>query len=122
MFAWEPRAGVEVSLPFSSFSVQLRAGVSGRSAPMAAGQEGALAVAPTATPMPQPSPAPIPETRTALQQITAVLPATPREDEKGRTRATAGASLVTAKGLRFDFAVRFGGEGTTVVAGTAVRF
>jgi hypothetical protein len=122
VFAWEPRAGVEVSLPFSSFSLQLRAGISGRSAPLASGQEGALAAAPTATPVPQPSPAPIPESRPARQQITAGLPETPREDEKGRTPATAGASLVTARGLRFDFAVRFGGEGTTVVAGTALRF
>jgi hypothetical protein len=126
VFAWEPRAGVEVSLPFSSFSVQLRAGISGRSAPLASGQELNFGASPTAAPVPQPSPvpspAPIPETRTALQQITAVLPPTPPEGDLGRTRASAGASLVTAKGVRFDFAVRFGGEGTTVLAGTAVRF
>jgi hypothetical protein len=126
VFAWEPRAGVEVSLPFSSFSVQLRAGISGRSAPLASGREGAFDATPTAAPVPQPSPvpspAPIPEARTALQQINAVLPPTPREESTGRTRATAGASLVTARGVRFDFAVRFGGEGTAVVAGTAVRF
>jgi hypothetical protein len=37
-------------------------------------------------------------------------------------RVAAGGSLVTARGLRFDLAVRFGGEGTTVLAGTALRF
>ena len=122
VFAWEPRVGVELSLPFSSFSVQLRGGLSGRSAAAALPQEGVLATVPTVSPTPQPSPAPIPEARSALQQITAALPETPRDQEKSRTHATAGASLVTARGVRFDFAVRFGGEGTAVIAGTAVRF
>lgn len=118
VFAWEPRVGIELSLPFSSMSLQLRAGLSGRSAPAAERGE-ALA----AQPLPQPAPAPVPvDSRTALQAITTVLSETPRGEEVGSMRVAAGGSLVTTRGLRFDLAVRFGGEGTTVLAGTALRF
>ena len=122
VFAWEPRVGIELSLPFSSMSIQLRAGLSGRSS---AGAEGggaaAAAPVPTVPPLPSPSPAPGPPA-TALQQITAVLPETPRGKETGLLRGSVGGSLVTAKGVRLDLAVRFGAEGTSVLAGTAIRF
>jgi len=121
VFAWEPRAGIELSLPFSSMSIQLRAGLSGRSAAGAERRDSAAAPLPTASPPPSPPPAPIPS-RTALQEITAALPETPRGTERGSLRGAIGGSLVTAKGLRFDLAVRFGGEGTSVLAGTAIRF
>jgi hypothetical protein len=128
VFAWEPRMGIELSLPFSSMSIQLRAGLSGRNAAGAVrdGAAGALplpTVPPLPTPMPSPSPpiAPVP-TGTALQQITAVLPETPRANETGSLRGSVGGSLVTAKGLRLDLAVRFGAEGASVLAGTAIRF
>jgi len=120
VFAWEPRVGIELSLPFSSMSIQLRAGLSGRSS---AGAErgGPAAAAPAPTVPPSPSPAPGPS-RTALQQITAVLPETPRGKETGLLRGSVGGSLVTAKGVRLDLAVRFEAEGTSVLAGTAIRF
>jgi hypothetical protein len=126
VFAWEPRVGIELSLPFSSMSLQLRAGLSGRSAAGAErGGTGAAAPVPTAPPLPSPSPplpvAPAPS-RTALQEITAALPETPRANETGSLRGAVGGSLVTAKGLRLDLAVRFGGEGASVLAGTAIRF
>ena len=126
VFAWEPRVGIELSLPFSSMSLQLRAGLSGRSA---AGAErgGATGAAPLPTTPPLPSPSPSPPiapapTRTALQQITAVLPEAPRGTQTGSLRAAVGGSLVTAKGWRLDLAVRFGAEGGSVLAGTAIRF
>ncbi|PYQ17486.1 MAG: hypothetical protein DMF79_17415, partial [Acidobacteria bacterium] len=121
-FAWEPRVGIELSLPFSSMSIQLRAGLSGRSTTGAeGGSPAAAAPVPTVPPLPSPSPAPGPPA-TALQQITAVLPETPRGKETGSLRGSVGGSLVTAKGVRLDLAVRFGAEGTSVLAGTAIRF
>jgi hypothetical protein len=125
VYAWEPRLGLEVSLPFSSFSLQLRAGLAGRSsASLGAGRESSLAAAPTAMPAPVPSPSPTgpTPTRTALQQLTAVLPETPTDKETGLLRGTLGASVATSKGVRLDLAVRLGGEGTAVLAGTAIRF
>jgi hypothetical protein len=128
VFAWEPRAGIEVSLPFSSMSIQLRAGLSGRSS---AGAERSAATGaaplPTTPPLPSPSPSPSPPlapapSGTALQQITAVLPDTPGSTETGSLRGAIGGSLVTAKGLRLDLAVRFGAEGASFLAGTAIRF
>jgi hypothetical protein len=116
VFAWEPRLGIELSLPFSSMSLQLRAGLSGRSAARA---ERTLAAQPL--PQPVPSPAPV-DSRTPFQAITTVLSETPRGEETGSMRGAAGGSLVTARGLRLDLGVRFGGEGTTVLAGTAIRF
>jgi len=120
VFAWEPRVGIELSLPFSSMSIQLRAGLSGRSS-AGAERSGAADAAPvpTAPPVPPLAPAPI---RTALQEITAALPETPRGKETGSLRGAVGGSLVTAKGLRLDLAVRFGAEGASVLAGTAIRF
>lgn len=129
VFAWEPRVGIELSLPFSSMSIQLRAGLSGRSA-AGAGRDAASGAGPLPTTPPVPSPSPSPPspppapvpTGTALQQIAAVLPETPRGKETGSLRGAIGGSLVTAKGLRLDVAVRFGAEGATVLAGTAIRF
>ena len=120
VFAWEPRVGIELSLPFSSMSIQLRAGLSGRSTTGAeGGSPAAAAPVPTVPPSPSPDPGP---PATALQQITAVLPETPRGKETGSLRGSVGGSLVTAKGVRLDLAVRFGAEGTSVLAGTAIRF
>jgi hypothetical protein len=124
VFAWEPRVGIELSLPFASMSLQLRAGLSGRnSAGAVSGGAAGAAPLPTAPPLPTPSPpiAPLPS-GTALQQITAALPETPRASETGSLRGAVGGSLVTAKGLRLDLAVRFGAEGASVLAGTAIRF
>jgi hypothetical protein len=125
VFAWEPRVGIELSLPFPSMSIQLRAGLSGRSAAGAESGGGAAGAAPVATVPPVPSPppplAPAP-TGTALQQITAALPETPLGKETGLLRGAVGGSLVTAKGLRLDLAVRFGAEGASLLAGTAIRF
>ena len=123
VFAWEPRVGIELSLPFASMSLQLRAGLSGRnSAGAVSGGAAGAAPLPTVPPLP-PSPpiAPLP-TGTALQQITAALPETPRASETGSVRGAVGGSLVTAKGLRLDVAVRFGAEGSSLLAGTAIRF
>jgi hypothetical protein len=123
VFAWEPRVGIELSLPFSSMSIQLRAGLSGRST-AGAERSGAAAAAPlpAAPPVPSPLPPAPPSSRTALQQIRAVLPETPRGTETGLLRGAIGGSLVTAKGVRLDLAVRFGAEGASVLAGTAIRF
>jgi len=122
LFAWEPRVGIELSLPFSSMSLQLRAGLSGRSA--AGAERSGTAAAPLpSVPPPAPSPVPSPPiSRTALQEIAAALPQTPRGGETGSLRGAVGGSLVTAKGLRLDLAVRFGAEGASLLAGTAVRF
>lgn len=122
VFAWEPRVGIELSLPFSSMSLQLRAGLSGRSA-AGAERSGGLASAPLPAVPPAPSPPPVSvPPRTAFQEIAAALPETPRGNETGSLRGAVGGSLVTAKGLRLDLAVRFGGEGASVLAGTAIRF
>jgi hypothetical protein len=122
VFAWEPRVGIELSLPFSSMSIQLRAGLSGRSSAGAERGGAAAAPLPAAPPVPSPLPPAPPSSRTALQQITAVLPETPRGKETGLLRGAVGGSLVTAKGVRLDLAVRFGAEGASVLAGTAIRF
>jgi hypothetical protein len=124
VFAWEPRVGIEVSLPFPSMSIQLRAGLSGRSSAVAA-SSGVAGAAPLPAPPPMPAPSPPlspPIFRTALQEITAALPETPLGNETGSLRGAVGGSLVTAKGVRLDLAVRFGAEGASVVAGTAIRF
>jgi hypothetical protein len=122
LFAWEPRVGIELSLPFSWMSLQLRAGLSGRSAAGAERSGAAAAPLPTAPP-PAPSPSPSPPiSRTALQEIAAALPQTPAGNETGSLRGAVGGSLVTAKGLRLDLAVRFGAEGASILAGTAIRF
>ena len=126
VFAWEPRMGIELSLPFSSMSIQLRAGLSGRSsARVETGRTAGAAPIPTVPPLPTAPPGPfLPAnpSRTALQEITAALPETPRANETGSLRGSVGGSLVTAKGLRLDLAVRFGAEGASVLAGTAIRF
>jgi hypothetical protein len=124
VFAWEPRVGIELSLPFASMSLQLRAGLSGRnSAGAVSGGAAGAAPLPTAPPLPTPSPpiTPLPS-GTALQQITAALAETPRASETGSLRGAVGGSLVTAKGLRLDVALRFGAEGSSLLAGTAIRF
>jgi hypothetical protein len=124
VFAWEPRVGIELSLPFSSMSLQLRAGLSGRSSAAAVRGDAAAAPLPTA-PSPAPSPPPpsgLTPSQAALRQITAALPEISPAQATGKRRAAVGGSLVTAKGLRLDLAVRFGGEGTSVLAGTAIRF
>src|SRR5207249_5007103 len=91
VFAWEPRVGIELSLPFSSMSIQLRAGLSGRSTTGAeGGSPAAAAPVPTVPPSPSPDPGP---PATALQQITAVLPETPRGKETGLLRGSVGGSL-----------------------------
>jgi hypothetical protein len=124
VFAWEPRVGIELSLPFSSMSLQLRAGLSGRSSAAAVRGDAAAAPLPTA-PSPAPSPPPpsgLTPSQAALRQITAALPEISPGQATGKLRAAVGGSVVTAKGLRLDLAVRFGGEGTSVLAGTAIRF
>jgi hypothetical protein len=123
VFAWEPRIGVELSLPFSSMSLQLRAGLSGRSSAAATFGDSAATPAPTASPAPAPAPpAELAPSQRALFEITSALPETPRGREPGALRGAVGGSLVTAKGLRLDLAVRFGRDGTSVLAGTAIRF
>jgi hypothetical protein len=125
VFAWEPRMGIELSLPFSSMSIQLRAGLSGRSSAGVEtdGTAGAAPI-PTVPPLPTAPPGPFLPAgpfRTALQEIAAALPETPRANDTGSLRGSVGGSLVT-KGLRLDLAVRFGAEGASVLAGTAIRF
>jgi hypothetical protein len=90
--AWEPRAAIEVSLPRKAMSLQLRAGVHRRSSG-------------------------------AFEYIGG--DAVERAAFVGASRGvlvSAGASLVTARWLRFDVAVRTGGERSAWLAGMAVRF
>jgi hypothetical protein len=141
LYAWEPRVGLEVSLPFRSLSLQLRGGLRGRNA--AAAQElrpGAFAAvdarpqfrttSPTPAPSPQASPAPTgsmppaaPNPDAALRQATvALLAETPPPVNEPKVRGSLGASLVLANGVSLDLAALVGGEPTAVLAGVALRF
>jgi hypothetical protein len=120
VFAWEPRAGVEVSLPRPTFSVQIRAGVHGV----------ALAGAGAATSPAGPASAPLPVFPTSLdpmrlaavQEIAAPRAPPPLAATERALRFAVGASLVTTRGVRLDLAGRFGGERAAFVAGGAFRF
>lgn len=89
--AWEPRAGVEVSIPRRRFSLQLRAGIH-LQAPGLLRYVGSDPVEGAAF-----------------------------VGDRRRVVAAAGASLVTARWLRFDIATRLG-EQTEILAGAAARF
>jgi hypothetical protein len=126
LFAWEPRAAVELSVPLSGAALQVRAGIHGRSA--AGLRETTTAAAPTRAPTPMPSPTPEtgapagPDARVfLLQQATALREPLPADDQRGATAAL-GASLATTHGFRFDVAVRLGGERTVVLVGGSLRF
>jgi hypothetical protein len=90
--AWEPRLGVEASFPLRSASLQLRAGVRWRG-PNALSYVGS-------------DPA----------EAQAFVGA------ERKAEGAIGASLVTARWLRFDAAASFGGDRTRIALGTAVRF
>lgn len=90
--AWEPRLGVELSLPRRASSLQLRAGVHWRAA-------GALRYS-----------GPDPLERASF----------PGGDRQAL--AALGASLVTPRWLRVDLAVQFAGERNVVLGGLAGRF
>ena len=142
LYAWEPRAGVEVSLPLRRVSVQLRGGVHGRSAAGAEAQpaqatQAALvvpvtpdAVTPQAMPVPLPSPAPFPpapmgpDTARAAASLAAqaLLPQAPTAVEEPGMRVSAGASVVLDNGLSFDVAGLFRGERPSVWFGLGLRF
>ncbi|HEX6738817.1 MAG TPA: UPF0164 family protein [Vicinamibacteria bacterium] len=129
LFAWEARLGMEVSLPLPSLSVQLRAGLHtlGRGAlrELAATFDGATS--PTAAPPPLLPPAPAPADpelalrAELLQQITALREPPPPASPESPLLAL-GASIVTAKGVRFDLAARLRGERSALLFATAVRF
>jgi hypothetical protein len=139
LYAWEPRAGVEVSLPFRTVSVQLRGGVRGRGAAGAEAQPAratqATLVVPTTpqampAPTPLPSPAPFPPAPTgpdtaraaASLATQALLPEAPPAREEPGTRVSAGASVVLDNGLSFDVAGLFRGERPSVWFGLGLRF
>jgi hypothetical protein len=90
--AWEPRAGIELSLPRKAVSLQLRGGVHWQSV--------------------------------AALRYTGEDPVEAAAFEGAPRKAVgaAGASVVTARWLRFDVTARFGGERSELLVGTAVRF
>ncbi len=90
--AWEPRVGVELSLPRKAASIQLRAGVH---------WQAAAALRYTG-----------PDPTEAAAFAGGVR----------KTVGAVGGSLVTARWLRFDVTGRFGGERSELLVGTAVRF
>jgi hypothetical protein len=110
VFAWEPRVGIELSLPFSAMSIQLRAGLSGRSAAGAERRDSAAAPVPTVPPLPSPPPAPIP-TRTALQEITALATGSDRR----LSRHGEGPAAGPRGALRRRGNVRAGRDGNSVL-------
>jgi hypothetical protein len=108
---WEGRLGAELSLPFESVSLQLRAGWSGRL------EAGVLAASGTATAAPA-----APAREVSLAQLTAL-----REPESGAedpppARVALGASLVFISGLRLDTAFLLGGERRALLLGMALGF
>jgi long-subunit fatty acid transport protein len=90
--AWEPRLGVELSLPRRAASVQLRAGVHWRAA-------GSLRY-----------------TGADRGEASAF------SGSSRQVLGSVGGSLVTARWLRFDLSGRFGGDRGELLFGTAVRF
>jgi hypothetical protein len=142
LFAWESRLGVELSLPLPSVSVQLRAGLHtlGTGALRALTTSGApMSASPTPQPTPQPTPAPMPSPPAAtppgqapvdqtlamraqlLAQITALREPPPAIRRESPLVAL-GASVVTAKGVRFDVAARLRGERPALLLATTIRF
>jgi hypothetical protein len=90
--AFEPRFGVEISLPLRAASVQLRAGVHAQqeSGIVYSGQDGSL--------------------KTTWAGV------------GGQTRFTAGVSVVTRAGFRVDAAAQAGGLRSLVIVGAGVEF
>ena len=145
VFAWESRLGVEVSLPLSAVSVQLRAGLhsvgSGALRALSRNGDAALVAPPQPTPTTAPAPLPTPapgappvqpptateqerreQERLALfSQVTALREPPPAVRRESPLMAL-GASVVTTKGLRFDVAARLRGERSAVLFGTTLRF
>jgi hypothetical protein len=132
LYAWEPRGGVEVSVPLRSVSIQLRGGVRGRSSAGAQAQPARATAAfalPQAFPAPAPSPAPFPPAPTAPDTASqarlatqALLPQAPPAEEEAGMRVSAGASVVLDNGLTFDVAGLFRGERPSVLFGVGLRF
>ncbi len=113
---WEGRLGAELSLPFESVSLQLRAGWSGRL------ETGVLAGSATAAVGAPAAPVLAPSREAALAQLTALRQPEPGTDDRSPARVTLGASLAFMSGLGMDAAFLLGGERRELLLGMTLRF
>ncbi len=118
IYAWEPRLAAEVSVPLSSLSLQVRAGLHHRGGGSLQGTTLATAAA---APIPGPDAPEVDSASSLLAELTAASAPPGSAAPTASTTVWLGGSVVTTRGLRLDAAVGLGGRRLLVLGGS-LRF